>query len=81
MFEVLSAPGRLDYLLKETQVSLRNNRNPLVLTHFDTPVERAQLLKRGGDVVFRLEMKRAAEPAHEIVRLQDGGFSLRIEFS
>ena len=80
VFEVKVSARQLDYMLFDTEVSLRNNRNPLVLTHFDTPVDRAKLSPQGRHVVFRLHMKRQAEPRHEIVRLGDAAFSLRIDF-
>jgi hypothetical protein len=49
-------------VLPRTRIHLRNNRNPLVTEHFNTPVSRAYLRRRGRDTLLVLEMKVGAEP-------------------
>ncbi len=56
-------PGKLVYALHNCRIDLRNNRNPLVTEHFNTPVVRAYLRQRGRDVQLVLEMRAQVSPS------------------
>ena len=50
-YGTLVGRGRITYVLKGARVGHRNNSNPLVTVHFNTPVTRAQLLPRARPLV------------------------------
>jgi hypothetical protein len=49
----------LTFTLHDAQVLVRNNKNPLITTHFATPVSRARLVPAGADVNLVLDLRRA----------------------
>lgn len=71
--------GRILIVLQNTRINLRNNRNPLVTRHFNTPVAEAYMYHRRRDSVLALEMKVDATPTIRQVS-EDGYHFLFIEF-
>ncbi len=67
--------------LKDANVYLSNNRNPLVTTHFNTPVNRAYLKKRRKaiELVIELRVKQSPEITQSVD--QDGYHYLFIDFN
>ena len=56
-------PNRIVLVLEDTRIHLRNNRNPLVTEHFNTPVSRAFLRRQRRDTLLVIEMKVNVEPS------------------
>jgi hypothetical protein len=66
--------------LANAEVFLRNNRNPLVTIHFNTPVRRAYLKRMKGVVDLIIEMKVAASASIAQFADQDGYHYLFVDF-
>jgi hypothetical protein len=79
-YEVKPAPGTLTYVLKGAHVDKRNNYNPLVTVHFNTPVTSARLVPHGADLWFVVDLRANATPTVAMDAAKDGGAMLRIEF-
>lgn len=75
-----SARGVLTYVLKGAHVALRNNTNPLVTVHFNTPVVRARLVPVGNDLHFIIELRAAVTPTWKITPGKDGTSLLIVDF-
>lgn len=71
--------GRIIITLRNSRIHLRNNRNPLVTEHFNTPVARASLRHRRRNTQLVLEMKVEVTPTIRQVSQGDYHF-LFIEF-
>ncbi len=72
--------GKLTYVLHGAHVALRNNENPLVTVHFNTPVSRARLVPVGHDLHFIVDLRAAATPTWKGSAGKDGTFVLTIDF-
>jgi hypothetical protein len=72
------ANGRVAFVLPSVQVGVRNNTNPLITTHFDTPLARARLIehKEGAELV--LELREAVVPKFSVSEAPGGAISLLI---
>jgi len=79
-YEARSGHGSITYVLKEARVDRRNNQNPLVTVHFNTPVTSARLQPHGRDVWFVIALRSAVQPAVAMDAGKDGGVVMRIEF-
>jgi hypothetical protein len=79
-YEVKPAQGTLTYVLKGAHVDKRNNYNPLVTVHFNTPVTSARLVPHGADLWFVVDLRANATPTVAMDATKDGGAMLRIEF-
>ena len=68
-------------ILKKAKVHLSNNRNPLVTTHFNTPLKRAYIKRsrKGLDLVMNLKVK--ASPQISQTTDPDGYHYLFVDFS
>lgn len=66
--------------LTKAEVFLKNNRNPLVTIHFNTPVRRAYLKRGRGAVDFVIEMKVDATASIAQFADQDGYHYLFVDF-
>lgn len=55
-------PSRLIYRLPNSVISTRNNRNPLVTSHFNTPVATAFLRRAGRDVELVIVLRAEVQP-------------------
>jgi hypothetical protein len=75
-FEAKPAHGTLTYVLKGAHENRRNNYNPLVTVHFNTPVASARLVPHGKDLWFVVDLRAQATPTVSM----DPGAMLRIEF-
>lgn len=65
--------NRVVFVLQNTSIHLRNNRNPLVTESFNTPVGTAYLRPRGRDTLLILDMKVGSSPS--ISQVTEGGYS------
>ena len=75
-----AARGTLTYVLKGAYVDKRNNFNPLVTVHFNTPVTSARLVPHGSDLWFVVDLRANVTPTVTMDATKDGGAMLRIEF-
>jgi hypothetical protein len=66
--------------LKNAKVHLRNNRNPLVTVHFNTPLDRAYLKKNRKSLDLVLELRQPAAPSISQTTDSDGYHYLFIDF-
>jgi hypothetical protein len=75
------ASGRvLAYVLKGAHVDRRNNYNPLVTVHFNTPVTSARLVPHGADLWFVMNLRSKVSPNVTMDATKEGGAMLRVEF-
>jgi hypothetical protein len=72
--------GAITYVLKGAHVDRRNNYNPLVTVHFNTPVTSARLAPHGKDLWFVIALRANVDPTVTMDSSKDGGAILRIEF-
>ena len=79
-YEAKPARGTLTYVLKGAHVDKRNNYNPLVTVHFNTPVTSARLVPHGSDLWFVVDLRAQTTPTVTMDAAKDGGAMLRIEF-
>ncbi len=70
----------LIYVLHDTRVPVRNNRNALITTHFATPVARARLLAAGSAVELLIDLRKNTSATYKIVPGENGGARLEIDF-
>jgi hypothetical protein len=75
------ARGIITYVLKGAHVTVRNNENPLVTVHFNTPVTRARLVPAGRDVLFVVDLRADVTPTWKINPAKDSGAVLTVEFA
>lgn len=74
------ARGKLTYVLHGAHVAVRNNENPLVTVHFNTPVTRARLVPVGNDLHFVIDLRADATPTWKGSPGKEGSFVLTIDF-
>jgi hypothetical protein len=67
-------------VLKGAHVDRRNNYNPLVTVHFNTPVTSARLVPHGGDLWLVAALRAKVAPAVTMDPTKEGGAMLRVEF-
>jgi len=72
------APGSVTYVLPGVQVGVRNNTNPLVTTHFNTPLARARLVRGKAGAELVLELRESGEPKHRIGKGPYGSMLLEV---
>ncbi len=72
------ARGQASYFLEGAHVQVWNNTNPLLSSHFPTPVTRTRL--RPGETGARLviDLREDVEPTHEVIEGPRGTMLLRI---
>ncbi len=73
------AQGKLTYRIQGVRVPTRTNRLPLVTTFFSTPVSRAELVERDGDVDLVIDLRTAAAAQFRVVE-NDKGAELQVDF-
>jgi hypothetical protein len=78
-YETKAARGTLTYVLKGTRVLRRNNTNPLVTLHFNTPVTSAKLVPHGHDLWFVLDLRADVQPTVTMDAGKDGTAVMHIE--
>lgn len=79
-YETRAGHGTITYVLKDAHVGRRNNQNPLVTVHFNTPVTSARLLPHGRDLLFVIDLRANVQPTVALDAGKDGGSMMRIEF-
>ena len=79
-FETKPARAVVTYVLKEAHVDRRNNRNPLVTVHFNTPVTSARLLPHGRDLWFVVDLRANVQPTAKMESTKEGAATLRVTF-
>lgn len=70
------------FLMENTFVGVRNNKNPLDVSHFQTPLLRAQLVEKGADVQLVMQLRKAAKQVlmqHRFTERSDDSYSLQID--
>jgi hypothetical protein len=70
----------LTFTLHDTQVLVKNNKNPLITTNFATPVSRARLVPAGVDLNLVLDLRKAQSATHQVVAGENGAARLEIDF-
>ena len=78
-YETKTARGSITYVLKGAHVDRRNNYNPLVTVHFNTPVTSARLVPHGHDLWFVVELRAQVAPTVAMDSAKDGTAMMRIE--
>jgi hypothetical protein len=68
-------------VLKGAHVDKRNNYNPLVTVHFNTPVTSARLEPHGRDLWFVVALRAKVQPTVTLDPAKDGSSMLRVEFA
>jgi hypothetical protein len=76
--KVKKARGRVTYVLQGVNVGVKNNTNPLVTLHFNTPVSQARLLPSRDGALLVLELRENVEPAHQVSAGRGGMMTLQI---
>ncbi len=79
-YETKTAHRSVTYVLKGARPGRRNNMNPLVTVHFNTPVTSARLVPRGRDLWFVVALRADVQPTVTMDPAKDGGAVLRIDF-
>jgi hypothetical protein len=74
------APGTVTYVFKGTHVNLSNNLHSLVTVHFNTPVTRARLVPKGGDLWFVVDLRANVQPTWKVESAKDGGAVFHVDF-
>ncbi len=72
------AKGRVTYVLKGAVIRIRNNTNPLVTTHFNTPVSRVRLVRDQAGAQLVLNLREDVSPTHRVVRGPRGMMVLQV---
>ncbi len=67
---------RVTFVVERAQVGVANNLNPLVTTHFSTPLTRARLTRQKSSVSLELELRREVAVTHEVKANPDGSMLL-----
>lgn len=79
-YSTKSSKGSIVYVLKGAHTPRRNNFNPLVTVHFNTPVSSARLVPHGADLWFVVALRAAVQPTVTMDAGESGGAVLRIAF-
>ena len=66
--------GRFEVTFKRAKIHLYNNRHPLEMQFFDTPVNRVYLQRRGRDTVAVFELREQSSPSVSQKRMGDYNF-------
>jgi hypothetical protein len=77
-YETKAARGSITYVLKGARVTRRNNTNPIVTVHFNTPVTEARLVPHGHDLWFVVDLRADVQPAVSMDTGKDGGAVMKI---
>jgi len=69
---VTAQPNQYVYELPNTQVPVPNDTNPLVTSHFSTPVKNIKLVARGKNAQLIVELRESTTPQHQVRALPGG---------
>jgi hypothetical protein len=61
-----SLPRVAVFQLKQVQIGVHNNTNPLITEHFQTPLRRVVLRRAGKDAWLRLEFREDVQVTHSV---------------
>jgi len=75
---VTAHPNQYVYELPNTQVPVPNDTNPLVTSHFSTPVRNIKLVARGKNALLIVELRESTTPRHQLRALPGGMTVLEI---
>ncbi len=78
--EERAAKGKVTFVLKGAKVPGRNNKNPLITSHFTSSVMSARLLATKHDAELVIALKQDVSPKHRVVSRPDGTISVQIDF-
>lgn len=70
----------LTFVLEGADVGTENNTNPLITTHFDTPMESARLVRNKDGARLTIWLREKVEPTHRIVPGPRGTIQLLVDF-
>jgi hypothetical protein len=79
-FDTKPTHGSVTYVLKEAHIDRRNNQNPLVTVHFNTPVTSARLVPHGHDLWFVVELRANVQPTATMESSKEGTATLKVAF-
>jgi hypothetical protein len=79
-YTVKTGKNRLTYLIKGAYAGRRNNTNPLVTVHFNTPVTNARLVPQGRDLKLIVHLRAKVEPSVTMDAGKDGSAVMHITF-
>jgi AMIN domain len=79
-FEAKAGRSTVTVVLKGARVDRRNNQNPLVTVHFNTPVVSARLVPHGRDVWFVVDLRGNVQPQTTMETTKLGSARLCLEF-
>lgn len=75
------SPGAVTYRLKGARVTVGNNKNSLITTHFpSTPVARARLVPTDGDLNLIIDLRAKVTATYRMVSSEAGTARLEVEF-
>lgn len=74
------ARGTLTYVIHGAHVTVRNNENPLITVHFNTPVTRARLVPSGRDLLFIVDLRADVSPTWKMNPGKEGSTVLTVDF-
>jgi hypothetical protein len=69
---------RVVYFMPSVQVGVRNNTNPLVTTHFNSPISQARLRPVRGGAELVVDLREAVQPEHATAQEPGGAMLLRV---
>lgn len=75
-----TAKGKITFVLKGAKVPGRNNKNPLITSHFTSSVMSARLVATKHDAELVINLKQDVAPKHRVVSRPDGTISVQIDF-
>ncbi|MDP9001344.1 MAG: hypothetical protein M3O46_14680 [Myxococcota bacterium] len=79
-YDTKRGPSAITYVLKGVHVDRRNNQNPLVTIHFNTPVTSARLVPHGRDLWFVVDLRAMVAPTTNMDADKDGAATLHVAF-
>jgi len=80
VYETKARKGSFILVLKGARVDRRNNYNPLVTVHFNTPVTTARLVPHRKDLWFVVDLRARVQPTITMDATKEGGAMVRMEF-
>jgi hypothetical protein len=81
LYDTKPGPSSVTYVLKGVRVDRRNNQNPLVTVHFNTPMTSARLMPRGRDLWLVVDLRANVRPTTTMDAVDGGSAILRVDFA
>jgi hypothetical protein len=70
--------NRLTYFLPGVQIGVHNNTNPLITTHFNSPVSQAKLRRVRGGAELVVDLRESVDALHTTTQEPTGTMLLRV---